>query len=658
MPIRELKDQIARLPEQPGVYLYFNAAGDTIYVGKARALRDRVRNYLGAYGSDPKTDALLEEVVRLEIIVTDSVVEALALENNLIKQRTPKYNILLRDDKNYPYLQLTTNEGFPRVLVARRVERDGSFYAGPFLPAHFARKTMALTHRLFGIRSCNEVITGKRGRPCLEFDIKRCIAPSVDAICSPDDYGRAVQDARLFLEGKNDELVKTLRARMLSAAEHERYEEAAQLRDAMRTVQALHDRQQKMATAELGHRDVFGLKRGPAGVAVQIFQVRSGRVVERVELGTEEEREGFSRAIAATSDGEVLAAAIQQFYELRGAPPEIHAPAEPDEREAIEEYLSARAGRRVKILVPQRGEKRGFVDLANRNAALAYQTRFNQARAAQYDALETLQHVLSLPTLPRRIECFDISTIQGSETVASMVVCEDGRMRRSDYRKYRIRGVGRSVPDRREGYGPSASTGGDEVALRRCVQDTRERYGASASAAGGGAPAEVRNDDFEAMHEVVLRRYRKLLELGGPFPDLVLIDGGKGQLSAAYAALEELGLANLVAIGIAKKEGLLFTRDRDDAMALAPTEPALLLIQRIRDEAHRFAVTFHRRARTMRDLRSELDHVTGIGPRRRKTLLSTFGSLAGVRRATREELAAVVGPKTADAVLAFFASRP
>ncbi|PYQ77889.1 MAG: hypothetical protein DMG01_13295 [Acidobacteria bacterium] len=476
-------------------------------------------------------------------------------------------------------------------------------------------------------------------------------------------------------------LIKTLRQRMVEASEHERFEQAAQLRDAMRTVQTLHDRQQKMATAELGHRDVFGLKRGPAGVAVQIFQVRSGRVVERVELGTEQEREGFSRAIAATSDGEVLAAAIQQFYELRGAPPEIHAPAEPDEREAIEEYLSARAGRRVKILVPQRGEKRGFVDLANRNAALAYQTRFNQARAAQYDALETLQHVLSLPTLPRRIECFDISTIQGSETVASMVVCEDGRMRRSDYRKYRIRGVGRSVPDTherndastssgeeaplrrsvldtREGYGPSASAGGDEVALRRSVQDTRERYGASASAAGRGAPAEVRNDDFEAMHEVVLRRYRKLLELGGPFPDLVLIDGGKGQLSAAYAALEELGLANLVAIGIAKKEELLFTRDRDDAIALAPTDPALLLIQRIRDEAHRFAVTFHRRARTMRDLRSELDHVTGIGPRRRKTLLTTFGSLAGVRRATREELAAVVGPKTADAVLAFFASRP
>ena len=601
MPIHELKEQIGRLPEQPGVYLYFNEEGDTIYVGKARVLRDRVRNYLGAHGSDAKTDALLDEVVRLEVIVTDSVVEALALENNLIKQRSPKYNIMLRDDKNYPFLQLTTNEPFPRVLVARGVQRDGSFYAGPFMPAHFARRTMSLTHRLFGMRSCNEVITGKRGRPCLEYDIKRCIAPCVDTICSEQDYGRAVADARLFLEGKNDELVKTLRGRMIGAAEGERFEEAAQLRDALRTVQTLHDRQQKMATSELGHRDVFGLKLGPAGVAIQVFQVRSGRVVERVELGTEE-------AIVGTSEAEVLAAAIQQFYELRGAPAEIYVPAEPADRDALETWLSERVGRKVRIIVPQRGEKRGLVDLANRNAALAYQTRFNQTQTAQYDALETLQHVLALPGLPRRIECFDISTIQGSETVASMVVCEDGRMRRSDYRKFRIRGLGQ--------------------------------------------------DDFAAMHEVVLRRYRKLLEHGGLFPDLVLIDGGKGQLSAAYAALEELGLANLIAIGLAKKEELIYTREHDNPIALPAHDPALLLIQRIRDEAHRFAVTFHRKARTMRDLHSELDDVPGVGARRRNVLLRTFGSLAGVRRATREELAASVGAKTADAVLAFFASRP
>src|SRR5438046_1890705 len=322
---------------------------------------------------------------------------------------------------------------------------------------------------------------------------------------------------------------------MLEAAAGERFEEAAQLRDAMRTVQTLHDRQQKMATAELGHRDVFGLKLGPAGVAMQVFQVRRGLVVERVELGTEE-------AIVGARDGEVLEAAIQQFYEVRSAPAEIHVPAEPDDRDALESWLSGRAGRRVRIVVPQRGEKRGFVDLANRNAALAYQTRFNQAKTAQYDALETLQHVLALPTLPRRIECFDISTIQGSETVASMVVCEDGRMRRGDYRKFRIRGAG---PELR-------------------------------------APM---NNDFAAMHEVVQRRYRKLLEQGGPFPDLIVIDGGKGQLSAAYAALEALGLANLVAVGIAKKEELLFTRDRDEAIALAANYPGLLVIQRIREEA-------------------------------------------------------------------------
>jgi excinuclease ABC subunit C len=639
MAIHELKEQIGRLPEQPGVYLYFNADGDTIYVGKARALRDRVRNYLGAYGGDPKTDALLNEIARLEVIVTDSVVEALALENNLIKQRTPKYNILLRDDKNYPYLQLTTNEAFPRVLVARRVEPDGGFFAGPFLPAHFARKTMSLTHRLFGLRSCNEVITGKRDRPCLEYDIKRCIAPCVNSICSPEEYSRAVEMTELFLGGKNDELIDTLKGRMLDAASGERYEEAAQLRDAVRTVQTLHDRQQKMATTELGHRDVFGVKVGPAGVAVQVFQVRRGRVVERAELGSEE-------AIVGSGEGPmggVLEAAIQQFYELRVAPPEVHVPAEPDEREALESWLSDRAGRRVKIVVPQRGDKRSLVDLANRNAALAYQTRFDQGTTARYDALEMLQHVLGLPALPRRIECFDISTIQGSETVASMVVCEDGRMRRAEYRKYRIRGLG---------------PGDLGLGARDADPEHQRLRPHGAGRAPSPEPLVPIHNDFAAMHEVVLRRYRKVLEQGGPFPDLIVIDGGKGQLSAAYAALEALGLANLVAVGIAKKEELLYTRDHADAIALAANDPGLLLIQRIRDEAHRFAVTFHRRARAMRDLHSELDHVPGVGPRRRRTLLTTFGSLAGVRRATREELEAIVGRKVADAVLAFFASRP
>jgi excinuclease ABC subunit C len=642
MAIRELKDQIARLPEQPGVYLYFNAAGETIYVGKARALRDRVRNYLGAYGNSPKTDALLDEIARLEFIVTDSVVEALALENHLIKQRSPKFNILLRDDKNYPYLQLTTSEAFPRVLVARGVERDGNFYAGPFLPAKFARKTMSLTHRLFGMRSCNEVITGKRDRPCLEYDIKRCLAPCVETVCSPEAYGKAVALTQLFLEGRNDELTRTLQTRMKDASADERFEEAAQLRDALRTVQTLHDRHQKMATTELGHRDVFGMKLGPSGAVVLVFQVRRGRVVERIELGSE--------AVGGGTEAEVLEAALQQFYELRDAPPEVHVPLEPEDRDALEVWLSERTTHKVRLVVPQRGEKRGLVDLANRNASIAYQSRAAGV-TGQYEALETLQSVLGLSTLPRRIECFDISTIQGSETVASMVVCEDGRMKRGEYRKYRI---GRTGQAGRAGHAGQTGRAG--------------RAGQAGEAGEAAAPDQTPAsraptpdrfaNDFAAMNEVVHRRYRKLLEEGGPFPDLILIDGGKGQLTAAYGALVGLGLANLVAVGIAKKEELLFTRDRDDAIALAERDPALLLLQRIRDEAHRFAVTFHRQARTMRDLRSELDTVPGIGPRRRRTLLTKFGSLGGVRRATREELAAAVGAKVADAVIAFFAGQP
>jgi excinuclease ABC subunit C len=619
MPIQDLKEQIARLPEQPGVYLWMNRAGETIYVGKARALRDRVRSYLAAAGMSPRHDALLDEITSVEVIVTDSVMEALALENNLIKQRSPKYNILLRDDKNYPYLQLTTSEAFPRMLVARHVERDGDFYAGPFLPAKLARRTMGLAHRLFGIRSCNEVITGQRGRPCLEYDIKRCIAPCVAEICSQEQYGVAVANARLLLEGRNDELIDTLRERMVDASEQQRFEEAAQLRDALRTVQILRDRQQKVATAQLGDRDVFGLKVGPSGSAIQVFAMRGGRVIERLELVTD--------TGIAVRDADVLQATLQQFYEMRVPPSEIDLPVDIEDREAMEEWLSLRAGRRVKILVPQRGEKRALVELATRNAELSYRTRFNENTAAHFDALETLRSVLGLPAVPRRIECFDISTIQGSETVASMVVCEDGRMKKSEYRKFRIRGRLRA-----------------------------QGSGLQPRAPGARSPEpSFGSDDFAAMREVVQRRYRKVLEDGGPFPDLILIDGGKGQLTAAYEALQRIGLGNLVAVGIAKKEELLFTRDREDAIALPENDPALLLIERIRDEAHRFAVTFHRKARAMRDLRSQLDDVPGIGPRRRRALLTKFGSVAGVRRATREELDAVVGPRAAAAVIDYFA---
>ena len=618
MAIQDLREQIARLPEQPGVYLYYNDKGETIYVGKARALRDRTRSYLGAYGMSPRHDALLDEAVRLEVIVTDSVVEALALENNLIKQRSPKYNILLRDDKNYPYLQLTTTERFPKVVVARSVERDGNVYAGPFLPAKFARRTMGLTHKIFGIRSCNELITGFRSRPCLEHDIGRCLAPCVATICTEERYAVAVADTKLFLEGRNEELADQLKTRMLDAAAGERYEEAAQLRDAMRTVETLQERHQKMASAELGDRDVLGVKLGTRGAVVQVFVVRGGRVIERIEFVWE--------AIdAGESEAAVIEAAIQQFYSEQLPPPEIHVPVVPGEQQLLEEWLSQQAGRRVRILVPQRGDKKSMMELAHRNAALTYRTRFDENATANYDALESLQQALRLPRLPRRIDCFDISTIQGAETVASMVVCEDGRMKKGEYRKFRIK-KDLSSP---KPQGPSPHT------------------------------AEGRfQDDFAAMEQVVRRRYARVLENGGPFPDLIVIDGGKGQLNASYQALESVGLSNLVAVGLAKKEELVFTRDSMEPMALDPHGPALRLLQRIRDEAHRFAITFHRQSRTKRDLQSELDVVPGIGLRRRKTLLTAFGSLAGVRRATREELARVVGGKTADAVIAHFAANP
>ncbi len=606
MSIQDLKAQIRRLPQQPGVYLYFNRRGETIYIGRARALRDRVRSYLAAYGNSPKTDALLNDVTRFEVIVTDSVVEALALENNLIKQRSPRYNILLRDDKNYPYLQLTTSEAFPRVLVARGVASDGNYYAGPFLPASFARKTMALTHRLFGIRSCNEVITGKRGRPCLEYDIKRCIGPCVEEICDWEQYNQAVEHTRMFLEGRNDELIADLKIQMQAASDDQRYEEAAQIRDAVRTIETLQNRQQKMATARLGDRDAFGVKIGPDGVVIQVFQVRGGRVVERVELVTDQIEGSSDREV------EVVRTAVQQFYDVHVVPPEVHVPVDigPDERESVEYWLSERAGRRVRLLVPKRGDKRGLLDLAMRNASLAYSSRYSEETRAQAAAVDELRSVLALPVMPRRIECFDVSTIQGSDTVGAMVVCEDGRMQRSGYRKYKLKSLCDST--------------------------------------------SPKPDDFAAMEEVVLRRYRRLLEQGGPFPDLVVVDGGKGQLSAAYKAFEQLGLANLMAVGIAKKEELIFTRDRREPITLAHQNPALLLVQRVRDEAHRFAVTFHRSIRAKRDLRSELDTVPGIGPQRRRALLRRFGSVTNVRRATLEELKPVVGMKLAATLVAHF----
>src|SRR5579862_388454 len=415
MAIHDLKVQISRLPEQPGVYLFANRDGETLYVGKARVLRDRVRSYLASEGLSPRIDALRREASSLDVIVTDSVVEALTLENRLIKQRNPRYNVLLRDDKTYPYLQLTTTERAPRVLVARRVERDGTVYAGPFMPASVARRTMELTHRLFGIRSCNEIIDGRRGRPCLEYDIKRCLAPCVESICTIDTYRHAVDQAQLLLEGKQDQLAGDLRAEMVRASAAEEFERAAHLRDAIRTVETLHNTRNKMEAPAMGDRDAFGLKIGPAGAVVQVFQVRRGRVVERVELVTEADvnraeaaiPDAGAAALANTADAaEIVVAALEQFYAEREPPPEVHVSVEipDDDCEAITGWLEARAGRRVSVVVPRRGAKRGLLDLASRNAAMAYEAHFSDGATSAFEALDTLRGVLALPALPRRIE--------------------------------------------------------------------------------------------------------------------------------------------------------------------------------------------------------------------------------------------------------------
>ena len=659
------------------MYLYYNEEGETLYVGKARVLRDRVRSYLGAHGMSPRIDALLDEAHRLETIITDSVVEALALENNLIKQRSPKYNILLRDDKTYPYLQLTTGEAFPRVLVARRVERDDHFYAGPFMPASLARKAMSLSHKLFGIRSCNEIITGERGRPCLEYDIKRCAAPCVAALCSEREYRVAVEHTQLFLEGRNDELVTTLRERMTEAAGQERFEQAAQLRDALKTIETLRTRQQKMASPEFGDRDAFGLKLGPAGAVVQVFQMRRGRVVERTELVTDpvalgslddvspDREDGAgepareNEAVPTPSEAglpgltecDVLQAAVQQFYTEHAAPPEIHVPVPfpAADAELLENWLSERSERRVRIMVPRRGEKRGLLDLASRNAEVAYQARFNENVAANYDALETLRAVLALPSLPRRIECFDISTIQGSETVASMVVCEDGRMKKGEYRKFRIRGSGLGA----RGSGEAA---GNSEAIRRLNQSSVPPTATGLPSPERPSPEPRILDDFASMHEVVSRRYRKLLENGGPFPGS---DPDRRRQGAVVGGVRGAGerRARDARGGRDRQEGgaAVHPRSRGRRSPFGEDSPALLLIRRIRDEAHRFAVTFHRA------VTDEAGSAVGARRDRRdrpappQDAAHGLRQLAGVRRATREELMRVVGAKSADAVLAHFA---
>jgi len=623
----DLLAKIRTIPTEPGVYLYKNAEGEVIYVGKAKNLRSRVASYFheGRW-EDSKTGTLVREAVDVDYIVVANNKEALALENNLIKQRKPRFNILLRDDKTYPYVKLTLGERWPRVYVTRRLRKDGSAYYGPYFPANLAYRIVDLIHRNFLIPSCKVDLTRFHPRPCLQYYIKRCLGPCVKDLTTPDAYQEAVRDVKLFLEGRPTDLSRSLHERMEQAAAAEEYERAARYRDLISTVEQLQERQ-RIAAAEGDDADVFGYHYENGMLAVNLFHMRGGRVVDRREffwedlpelttnhLGREKEHVGTgafarpgerSEPASSTTDafnpGEFFSTLLKQLYIGQPyVPRNLYVPVDFEDRETLEDLLSeqiagenARAAR-VHILVPQRGDKRSLLDLASTNAKQSYDQRFRVLKPNAKAIQEELQEALSLPDVPKRIECFDISHIQGAETVASMVVWEDGKMKKSDYRKFIIRTV--------EGV-----------------------------------------DDFASMREVVTRRYKRLQEEEKAMPSLVLIDGGLGQLHAAAEALESLEIINQPLAAIAKREEILYVYGQEkDPIALDHHSPVLHLIQLIRDEAHRFAVTFHRKRRQMRDRSTELLEIPGVGESTTRRLLEHFGSVQAVKQADAAALSAVV----------------
>jgi excinuclease ABC subunit C len=592
----ELSEKVAQLPAQPGVYLFQDAAGTIVYVGKALSLRSRVKSYfLESSWQDAKTGSLVRETVDLDYIVVDNEKEALALENNLIKQHKPKFNILLRDDKTYPYIRYTAFEKYPRVYVTRRLTKDGSIYFGPYFPASLAYRLVHLIHKHFLVPSCTVDLTRFHPRPCLQYYIHRCLGPCVEGLVPDTRYAEAAQDVRLFLEGRRSDLSRSLEERMQHASDDQRFEEAASYRDLLRTLAEMEERQ-KIAAASGDDTDVLAWYAEPPQAAVNLFHLRGGRVVDR--------RDFYWEDLEEFNPAEFLPSLLKQLYlDAAYLPRYIHTPMEFEERELLEEVLTEAAGHRVEILNPQRGQKHAFLELVEKNAKHSFVQRFRVLRPSSKAIVEALQSALGLPEPPKRIECFDISHIQGADTVASMVVWEDGRMKKSDYRKFIIRGEAM----------PQSSTQTDGL-LR---------------------------DDFASMREAVERRYRRLQAERKPLPSLILIDGGIGQLHAAAQALEKLEIINQPLSSIAKKEEILYVLGREDEpIALEKHSPVLHLIQQIRDETHRFAVTFHRQRRSSRRLRTSLTDVPGVGERTAQKLLRRFGSLARLRQMSVDELGA------------------
>jgi excinuclease ABC subunit C len=642
----DLYDKIRTLPTQPGVYLYKNAEGEVIYVGKANNLRSRVRSYLlETSQANAKTGSLMREAVDLEYILVANESEALALETNLIKQRRPRFNILLKDDKSYPYVKLTLADRFPKVFVTRRLLKDGAAYYGPYFPGSLAWRVVELIHRSFLIPSCKVDLSRYHPRACLQYYIHRCLGPCVEGLTTPDLYKQAIRDAQLFLEGRHAELERALTARMMAAAQAEQFEAAARLRDQLSTAHQLQEKQ-RAATAELDDdADVFGYHFEDGSLAVNLFHVRAGKIVDRREFFWEDlpalletaaqeesnppqelgapsfprssaERVGNHESPPASHESPfhaapVLSALLKQLYiDQHYIPRSILVPVDFDDREALAALLTQRTGHRIEIAVPQRGEKRSLVDLAGQNAKQSYIQRFRVLTPSRKAIQEALADALMLPELPRRIECFDISHIQGAETVASLVVWEDGKMNKQAYRKFKVMTV-------------------------------------------------LGVDDFASMREVVLRRYRRLLDEKKALPSLVLIDGGLGQLHAAAEALESLGLTSQPLASIAKREEVIYLYGHEqEPIVLDRRSPVLHLVQLIRDESHRFAVGYHRQRRAMRDRDSELLAIPGVGPQTRRRLLTHFGSLRDIQQATAESLAAVVPRKTSESIWRHFHPRP
>ncbi len=648
----DLHEKIRTLPTQPGCYLYKNAEGEVIYVGKAKNLRARVRSYfLDASLTNAKTGSLMREAVDVEYITVANEHEALALENNLIKQKKPRFNILLRDDKTYPYIKLTMNDRYPKVFVTRRLRKDGGVYYGPYFPGNLAYRLVDLIHRSFLIPSCKVDLSRYHPRACLQYYIKRCLGPCVEGFTTPETYRESVRDVQLFLEGRPSELETSLTRRMEAAAEAEQFELAARLRDQVVTVHQMQDKQ-RIATTDNEDADVFGYHYENEMVAVNLFHMRGGKIVDRrdmfwedlpespLEMLTEavsetDELESIPRmepepeasapeigegvAVvqhtpvaelgAAFSPAAFFSALLKQIYlDQSYVPRSILVPVEFPDRALLAEMLTERTGRRVEILAPQRGEKRSLVDLVGQNAKQSYDQRFRVLQPGMKAIQEALQDALTLEELPRRIECFDISHIQGAETVASMVVWEDGAMKKSDYRKFQVKTV----------------TG---------------------------------VDDFASMREVIQRRYKRLQEDKKPFPSLILIDGGLGQLHAAYSALEEIGVTLQPLASIAKREEIIYVYGQEnEPVVLDRRSPVLHLMQKIRDESHRFAVTYHRKRRQMRDRDSELLSIPGVGPRTRQRLIEHFGSVRGIRQAAPDALTAVVNAAVAEKIRRYFAA--